>query len=91
MYAQYAANLSPPTETVAGNTALTIVISRHGSKAVNAMTKEQMTSEIKYQASIAPFRMMLKSGAISTADYRVIDTILTEKYRPLFVEYISPD
>lgn len=55
------------------------------------MTKEQMTSEIKYQASIAPFRMMLKSGAISTADYRVIDTILTEKYRPLFVEYISPD
>lgn len=55
------------------------------------MTKEQMASEIRYQASIAPFRMMLKNGTISAEDYRVIDTILTEKYRPLFVEYISPD
>ena len=55
------------------------------------MTKEQMTAEIKYQASITPFRMMLKNGKISKEDYRVIDTILTEKYRPLFVEYISPN
>lgn len=42
------------------------------------MTKEQITAEIKYQASIAPFRLMLKNGQISTEDYRVIDTILTE-------------
>lgn len=40
------------------------------------MTKEQITAEIKYQASIAPFRLMLKNGQISTEDYRVIDTIL---------------
>lgn len=39
------------------------------------MTKEQITAEIKYQASIAPFRLMLKNGQISTEDYRVIDTI----------------
>lgn len=55
------------------------------------MTKEQMTAEIKYQASVVPFRIMLKNGQISTDDYRVIDTILTEKYRPVFVQYISPN
>ena len=55
------------------------------------MTKEQMTAEIKYQASIAPFRIMLKNGQISTEDYRAIDTILTEKYCPLFIQYISPN
>ena len=62
-----------------------------GSKAVKPVTKEQMTAEIRYQASIAPFRLMLKNGQISTEDYRVIDTILTEKYRPIFVQYISPN
>lgn len=55
------------------------------------MTKEQITAEIKYQASIAPFRLMLKNGQISTEDYRVIDTILTEKYRPVFVQFIPPN
>ena len=54
------------------------------------MTKEQITAEIRYQASIAPFRLMLEKGQISSEDYHVIDTILTEKYRPLFVKYISP-
>jgi len=55
---------------------------RQGSKAVKPVTKEQITAEIKYQASIAPFRLMLKNEQISTEDYRVIDTILTEKYLP---------
>lgn len=55
------------------------------------MTKEQMTAEIKYQASIAVFRLMLENGQISAEDYRVIDTILAEKYRPVFVKYISPN
>jgi hypothetical protein len=62
-----------------------------GSKAVKPVTKEQMTAEIRYQASIAPFRLMLKNGQISTEDYRVIDTILTEKYRPIFVQFIPPN
>ena len=61
------------------------------SKAVKPVTNEQMAAEIKYQASIAPFKLMLKNGAISTEDYRVIDTILNEKYRPLFVEYMPPN
>lgn len=62
-----------------------------GSKAVKPVTKEQMTAEIRYQASIALFRLMLKNGQISTEDYRVIDTILTEKYRPIFVQFIPPN
>lgn len=73
------------------NTVPTNAMWRQGSKAVKPVTKEQMTAEIKYQASIAPFRIMLKNGQISTDDYRVIDTILTEKYRPIFVQYISPN
>ena len=55
------------------------------------MTKEQMAKEIKYQASIAPFRLMLKNEQISIEDYRAIDTILTEKYCPIFIQYISPN
>ena len=47
-----------------------------------------MTAEIVYQASIAPFKQMLKSGFISPDDYAKIDTILTNKYRPVFVEYM---
>ena len=80
-----------PTETATGNTAHTNVMWRRGSKAVKPMTKEQMTAEIKYQTSIAPFRLMLEKGQISTEDYRVIDTILNKKYNPIFVKYISPN
>lgn len=52
------------------------------------MTSKAMTAEIVYQASIAPFKQMLKSGFISPDDYAKIDTILTNKYRPVFVEYM---
>ena len=55
------------------------------------MTKEQMTAETKYQASISQFRIMLKNGQISMDDYRVIDTILTEKYHPVFAQFIPPN
>ena len=91
MFAPTAVSPLPPMETVTENTAPTNAMWRQGSKAVKLVTKEQMTAETKYQASIAPFRIMLKNGQISTDDYRVIDTILTEKYRPVFVQYISPN
>lgn len=52
------------------------------------MTSEAMRAEVAYQASIAPFKQMMKSGFISPEDYAKIDTILTSKYRPVFVEYI---
>ena len=91
MSAPYAIRNSQPTVTITENTAHTNVMWRRGSKAVKPMTKEQITAEIKYQASIAPFRLMLKNGQISTEDYRVIDTILTEKYLPVFVQFIPPN
>lgn len=91
MFAPIAVSSLPPMETATENTVPTNVMWRRGSKAVKPVTKEQMTAEIKYQTSIAPFRIMLKNGQISTEDYRVIDTILTEKYRPIFVQFISPN
>jgi len=52
------------------------------------MTKVQQRTEMLYQASLAPFKKMLRNGTISVEDYRIIDTILREKYHPIFVEYI---
>ena len=91
MFVPDAVSPLPPMETAAENTVPTNAMWRQGSKAVKPMTKEQITAEIKYQASIAPFRLMLESGQISTEDYRVIDTILTEKYLPVFVQFIPPN
>ena len=50
------------------------------------MTKQRMNKELLYQASLSPFKSMLKNGIISGDDYRVIDTILRVKYSPIFVE-----
>ena len=50
------------------------------------MTKERMNKEFFYQASLSPFKVMLKENVISEEDYRVIDTILRTKYSPIFVE-----
>lgn len=52
------------------------------------MTSKAVKAEIAYQASIIPFKQMLKSGFISLEDYAKIDTILNKKYRPFFVEYM---
>ena len=41
--------------------------------------------EMLYHGSLSPFSAMLKSGVISEEDYRVIETILREKYDPVFV------
>ena len=91
MFAPTAVSPLPPMETATENTAPTNAMWRRGSKAVKPVTKKQMAAEIKYQASIAPFRLMLEKGQISTEDYRVLDTILSKKYSPIFVKYISPN
>ena len=41
-----------------------------------------------YHASLAPFTCLLKDGVINEEDYAKIKTILTNKYRPIFVRYI---
>ena len=54
------------------------------------MTQEQLQAEMAYHASLAPFTCLLNDGVISEEDYAKIKTILTNKYRPIFVGYISP-
>lgn len=50
------------------------------------MTKEQISREILYHASLAPFRLLLAQGRISPSDYIKVDTILAQKYQPIFVD-----
>ena len=52
------------------------------------MTQEQLQAEMEYHASLAPFTCLLKDGSITDEDYAKIKTILTNKYRPLFVGYM---
>lgn len=52
------------------------------------MTQKQLQAEMAYHASLAPFTCLLKDSAITDEDYAKIKTILTNKYRPIFVGYI---
>lgn len=54
-----------------------------GSEAAQ-MSKEQMRQEKLYQATMSMVRKMLAEGLITEEEYRQIDTIFLEKYRPLF-------
>lgn len=51
---------------------------------VARMSKEQMTNEKLYQATMSMVRRMLGKGLITEEEYRQIDTMFLEKYRPLF-------
>lgn len=53
------------------------------------MTTECLSKEIIYHASLAPFQEMLSEGLITAEDYAAIDTILHDKYRPIFGSNIS--
>ena len=53
------------------------------------MTKEQLQAEMAYHASLKPFTCLFNDGVITEEDYAKIKTILTNKYRPIFVGYIS--
>ena len=54
-----------------------------GSEAAR-MSKEQMRQEKLYQATMSMVRRMLAEGLITEEEYRQIDTMFLEKYRPLF-------
>lgn len=51
---------------------------------VTAVSKEQLTNEKLYQATMSMVRWMLEKGLISEEEYRQIDTMFLEKYRPVF-------
>mgnify|MGYP007134919412 FL=1 len=65
------------------NTAAMIATSDTGSEAAR-MSKEQMRQEKLYQATMSMVRKMLAEGLITEEEYRQIDTMFLEKYRPLF-------
>lgn len=48
------------------------------------MTEEQFHNEKLYQTTMHIMRRMLRQGLITMDEYRQIDTIFTEKYRPVF-------
>ena len=52
------------------------------------MTKEQLRAEMAYHVSLQPFNCLLRDGVITAEDYATIKTILTNKYRPIFVGYM---
>jgi len=47
------------------------------------MNREDFRRERLYQASIAVARTMLQKGLITDDEYRQIDTMFLDKYRPL--------
>lgn len=51
---------------------------------VTAVSKEQLTNEKLYQATMSMVRRMLEKGLISEEEYRQIDTMFLKKYRPVF-------
>lgn len=58
--------------------------SRTVSKVVTAMSKEDFRNEKLYQTTMHLARKMLEEGIISEEEYRQIDTIFLEKYKPVF-------
>lgn len=48
------------------------------------MRKEEFQNEKLYQTTMQIARKMLKEGIVSEEEYRRIDTIFLEKYRPVF-------
>lgn len=46
------------------------------------MSKEEFRAEKLYQTTMHIARKMLSEGLISEDEYRLIDTIFLEKYRP---------
>ena len=54
------------------------------SKVVMAMSKEEFRNEKLYQTTMHLVRKMVGEGIISEEEYRQIDTIFLEKYKPVF-------
>lgn len=64
------------------NIAVMVVISLIDLEAV-LMTREQGEKEIQYQCTMGIARNLLKQGIIDEIQYSKIDTIFTQKYKPI--------
>ncbi len=58
-------------------------------KVVAAMSKDDFRNEKLYQTTMHMVRKMLDEGIISEEEYRQIDTIFLEKYKPVFGTLLS--
>lgn len=54
------------------------------SKVVTAMSNDDMRREKLYQTTMHLAKKMLHDGIISEEEYRRVDKIFLEKYKPLF-------
>lgn len=62
---------------------------RIGSKAVVFMSKEELRNEKLYQTTMHMVKKLFEDGAITEKEYRQIDTIFLEKYKPVFGALLS--
>lgn len=60
-----------------------------GSRAVAFMSKEDLKNEKLYQTTMHMVRKLFEDGAITEEEYRQIDTIFLEKYKPVFGTLLS--
>lgn len=51
---------------------------------VAMISEEQLQNEMLYQTTMSLVRTMIKEGMISEEDYHEFDTIMLEKYHPVF-------
>ena len=53
------------------------------------MTSKEYSNEFQYQLTMSLVRQLKKSGTISDNEYKQIDTIMLEKYRPVLGTLLS--
>lgn len=51
---------------------------------VARMSEDQFRNEMRYRVTMSLARSMLEKGMISEEEYRKFDTIMLEKYHPIF-------
>ncbi len=75
--------------TEAENIAVMSVIWRRVSEKVTAMNDADFEREKAYQTTMSLVRQLKKNGAVTDEEYRKIDTIMLEKYRPILGTLLS--
>ena len=53
------------------------------------MSKEELRNEKLYQTTMHMVKKLFEDGAITEEEYRQIDTIFLEKYKPVFGALLS--
>ena len=67
-----------------GSIAATRAISRIGSGKGLLMTNEQFERERQYRVAISVAAAMIKQGLLTEDEFRIINEMMIEKYRPVF-------